>query len=73
MTESQKDELIEYLQKENAALKARVAKLERLLGMDSRNSSKPPSSDPPSVAMQSPKKRRKKRGAKKGHAPNGTS
>ena len=69
MTESQKDELIEYLQKENAQLKARVEKLERLLGMNSRNSSKPPSSDLPSAAKQSAAKRQKKRGAKKGHAP----
>ena len=69
MTGSQKDELIEYLQKENAQLKARVAKLERLLGMNSRNSSRPPSSDPPNVAKQSVAKTRKKRGAKKGHEP----
>jgi transposase len=69
MTGSQKDELIAYLQKENAELQARVAKLERLLGMNSRNSSKPPSSDPPSAAKRSAAKRRKKRGAKKGHEP----
>lgn len=69
MTGSQKDELIEQLQKENAELKARVEKLERLLGMNSRNSSRPPSSDPPSVPMKSAAKRRKKRGAKKGHEP----
>jgi transposase len=69
MTGSQKDALIEHLQKENAELKARLKKLERLLGMNSQNSSKPPSSDPPNASKQSAPKRRKKRGAKKGHAP----
>ena len=69
MTGSQKDELIRCLQKENAQLKARVRELERLLGINSRNSSKPPSSDPPSAPKKSGPKRRKKRGAKKGHEP----
>ena len=69
MTGSQKDALIEQLQKENAELKARLKKLERLLGMNSRNSSKPPSSDPPNAPKKSAPKRRKKRGAKKGHTP----
>jgi transposase len=69
MTGSQKDALIEHLQKENAELKARLKKLERLLGMNSQNSSNPPSSDSPSVPEKSAPKRRKKRGAKKGHVP----
>lgn len=57
-----KDQLIELvllLQEQNkqiAVLKARVAELERRLGLDSSNSSKPPSSDPPG----SRKKRSKK-------------
>ena len=69
MTGNQKDELIKRLQEENAQLKARVEKLEQLLGMNSRNSSKPPSSDPPNAPKKSAPKRRKKRGARKGHEP----
>jgi len=69
MAGSQKDELIKCLQKENAELKARVRELERLLGINSRNSSKPPSSDPPSAPKKSAPKRRKKPGAKIGHEP----
>ena len=37
--------LIQTLSAENAALKARIAELERRLGLNSSNSSKPPSSD----------------------------
>src|SRR5271165_973485 len=37
--------LIQTLSAENAALKARIAVLERRLGLNSSNSSKPPSSD----------------------------
>ncbi|MGH6819500.1 MAG: IS66 family transposase [Methylocella sp.] len=37
--------LISALRAENAALKARIVELERRLGLDSSNSSKPPSSD----------------------------
>src|ERR1700675_1839637 len=40
-----KDQLIEALRAENAALKARIAELERRLGLNSSNSGKPPSSD----------------------------
>ena len=69
MTGSQKDELVKCLQKENAQLNTRVRELERLLGMNSRNSSKPPSSDPPSAPKKSAPKRRKKRDAKKGYEP----
>ena len=53
----------EELLEENRALKAqvaellaRVAELEARLGMNSRNSSKPPSSDPPNVAARPKKK-----------------
>ena len=37
--------VIENLRQENALLKARLAELERRLGLNSSNSSKPPSSD----------------------------
>jgi len=37
--------LIQTLSAENGALKARIAELERRLGLNSSNSSKPPSSD----------------------------
>jgi transposase len=37
--------LIGALRAENAALKARIAELERRLGLNSSNSGKPPSSD----------------------------
>lgn len=65
----------EELVEENRALKAqvvellaRVAALEARLGMNSRNSSKPPSSDPPNVAAR-PKKppSGRKRGGQPGH------
>jgi transposase len=36
---------MEHLRAENAALQARVAELERRLGLNSSNSGKPPSSD----------------------------
>lgn len=42
-------ERIEQLEKENLKLKEENAELRRRLGMDSTNSSMPPSSDPPSV------------------------
>ena len=40
-----KDTIIEQLKEENEELKKRIEELERLLGMNSKNSSKPPSSD----------------------------
>jgi len=71
-----KDAYIKQLEAENAALKKRITmlekrieELERLLGMNSKNSSKPPSSDPPGVGMSLSKRRRKKRGARNGHQP----
>ena len=60
---------IAELQAENATLKKRIEELERRLGMNSKNSSKPPSSDPPEMSVALPKHRRKKRGAKNGHQP----
>ena len=44
-----------------------IEELERLLGMNSKNSSKPPSSDPPHICATLPRRRGKKRGAKNGH------
>jgi len=64
-----KDAYIKQLEEENARLKKRIEELERLLGMNSKNSSKPPSSDPPGISAVSTKRRRKKRGAKNGHQP----
>jgi len=64
-----KDAYIKQLEEENARLKKRIEELEQLLGMNSKNSSKPPSSDTPGASAVLPKHRRKKHGAKKGHQP----
>ena len=64
-----KDAYIKQLEEENAALKKRIEELERRLGMNSQNSSKPPSTDPPDTATVLPRRLRKKRGARKGHLP----
>ncbi|MFQ6036296.1 MAG: IS66 family transposase [Sedimentisphaerales bacterium] len=64
-----KDAYIKQLENEIVKLKKRIEELERLLGMNSKNSSKPPSSDPPGMSIVLPKQRRKKRGAKNGHQP----
>jgi len=72
-----KDAYIKQLEEENVQLrkcveklKRRIEELERLLGMNSSNSSKPPSSDPPGLSAVLPRRlRRKKRGAKNGHPP----
>lgn len=64
-----KDAYIKQLEEENTALKKRIEELKRLLGTNSKNSSKPPSSDQPGMPTTQPKRRRKKRGAKKGHKP----
>jgi len=55
--------------KQIAVLKARVAELERRLGMNSSNSSMPPSSDPPQAKAKrrNKKKSKRKRGAQPGH------
>jgi transposase len=56
------------LKAEVAALLARVAELEARLGMNSRNSSKPPSSDPPNAAARPKKKPTGRRpGGQPGH------
>ena len=71
-----KDAYIKQLETENAELKQRITMLEnrveqldRRLGTNSQNSSKPPSSDPPGTSSTEPKHRRKKRGARNGHEP----
>ena len=64
-----KDAYIKQLETENAELKRRIEELERLLGINSKNSSKPPSSDLFGMSVASPRRRRKKRGARKGHEP----
>ena len=45
MTGAEKDQRIQTLEQENQALRERIAELERRLGLNSDNSSKPPSSD----------------------------
>ena len=45
MTGAEKDAKIKALEKENQALRERIAELERRMGLNSENSSKPPSSD----------------------------
>lgn len=64
-----KDAYIKQLEEENIQLKKRIEELERLLGMNSRNSSRPPSSDPPGMSAVLPRHRRKKRGPRNGHQP----
>jgi transposase len=64
-----KDAYIKQLENKIIELEKRIEELERLLGMNSRNSSKPPSSDPPGMSAELPRHRRKKRGAKNGHQP----
>jgi len=64
-----KDAYIKQLEDKIIELEKRIEELERLLGRNSRNSSKPPSSDPPGMSVVLPKRRRKKRGARKGHEP----
>lgn len=64
-----KDAYIKQLEDRIIQLEKRIEELERLLGMNSRNSSKPPSSDPPGMSNEQPGYRRKKRGARNGHQP----
>jgi transposase len=65
-----KDAYIKQLENKIIELEKRIEELERLLGMNSRNSSKPPSSDPPGLSAVLPRMlRHKKRGAKNGHQP----
>lgn len=71
-----KDAYIKHLEAENTQLKQRIEtlekrlqELERRLGKNSQNSSKPPSSDPPGTVVVLPRRRGKKHGARKGHPP----
>ena len=64
-----KDAYIKQLEDRIIQLEKRIEELERLLGMNSRNSSKPPSSDPPGMSNKQPRHRHKKRGARNGHQP----
>lgn len=64
-----KDVYIKQLENKILQLEKRIEELERLLGMNSKNSSKPPSSDPPGISAELPKHRHKKRGARNGHHP----
>jgi transposase len=64
-----KDTYISKLENEIVQLKKRIEELERLLKMNSSNSSKPPSSDSPAMSAELPRHRRKKRGARNGHQP----
>ena len=65
-----KDKYIKQLEDRIATFEARIEELERMLGINSQNSSKPPSSDGPGVdKLRRRGKDRKKRGARKGHAP----
>ena len=64
-----KDAYIKQLEDKIIQLEKRIEELERLLGVNSNNSSKPPSSDPLGMSVAPPKHRRKKRGARKGHEP----
>lgn len=61
---------IEMLEKRVEQMQKHIDNLEQRLGMNSQNSSKPPSTDPPGTTVVLPRKlRRKKRGARKGHQP----
>jgi len=64
LEQATKEELIDLV----LALFARVEELERRLGMNSSNSSKPPSTDSPQTKKNSRKKKSKrKRGGQPGH------
>lgn len=62
-----KDKRIRELEATVAELLKRIAELERRLGADSSNSSKPPSTDLPGAKGKPPPRRKRKRGAQKGH------
>ncbi len=64
-----KDAYIRQLENRIVQLEKRIEELERLLGMNSKNSSKPPSSDPPGMSAKLPRHQCKKRGATNGHQP----
>ena len=75
MARDWRDDRIEELERENAALRARIAELEaRIQDLEARlsrrsgNSSRPPSSDPPGSPPPAPPKRTgRQRGGQPGH------
>jgi transposase len=66
---AQLKQCVDKLEKRIEEMEKRIEELERLLGMNSRNSSKPPSSDPPGMPVVLTRHRHKKRGARNGHQP----
>jgi len=65
MTKDDKDKYIKQLEDKIALLEDRIKELERMLGINSQNSSKPPSSDGPEVLQPRTRgKIRRKRGAR---------
>ena len=71
MVKDDKDAYIKQLEEKIAKLETYIQELERRLGMNSQNSSKPPSTDGPNKKPKrgNGKKRRRKKGAQKGHKP----
>jgi transposase len=71
MTGAEKDQKIKALEKENKELRERIAQLERRLGLNSDNSSKPPSSDglnkKPNRTESLRRQKERKTGGQKGH------
>lgn len=63
------EQRLALLESRNEILEKRNQELERRLGMNSQNSSKPPSSDPPGTPAPIPPRRHTKRGARNGHPP----
>lgn len=60
-------ERVAALEAENAMLKARIAALEERLGLNSSNSSKPPSSDGPEVKRPRGRPSKRRQGGQQGH------
>lgn len=58
---------ITALEQYAVALEGRIRELEARLGLDSTNSSRPPSSDPPGVLRRGKSPTGRKRGGQKGH------